>query len=75
MVIIMNIKCNNYKTKDIIRFMRDCTEKTQKEFAKDLNKTRDWCAKIEGGNSNILLEDFLELARLNKIDIIMKKLD
>ena len=71
----MEIKCNDYKTKDIIRMMRDCTEETQAKFAKSIQKGRDWCAKIEGGNSNIILEDFIKLANNYNIEIIMKKTD
>lgn len=33
--------------------MRDCTEKTQAEFANDLNKKGGWTAKLEGGETNI----------------------
>lgn len=68
----MNILCNKYDTKDIIRFMRDCSEKTQQEFAHDLNKQRGWTAKLESGITNITLKDFLELARINNIEIYMK---
>lgn len=53
--------------------MRECTEKTQKEFARDLNRKRGWAAKLEGGETNITLKDFLALARISNIDIIMKK--
>lgn len=71
----MEIKCNNFKTKDIIRIMRDCTNKTQSEFAKSIQKTRSWTAKAERDEINISLNDFLKLARLNNIEIIMKKVD
>lgn len=71
----MKILCNKYETKEIIKFMRDCSEKTQKEFASDLGKMRGWTAKLEGGETNISLKDFLELAKINNIDIIMKSND
>ncbi len=71
----MYINCNNYKTKDIIKFMRDSTDKTQTEFAKDINKTRSWTAKAERDEINISLNDFLKLAKINKINIIMEKND
>ena len=71
----MNIICNKYETKEIIKFMRDCSEKTQSEFAKDLNKKRGWTAKLEGGITNITLNDFIKLAKINDIDIIMKSND
>lgn len=68
----MHIKCNDYKTKDIIKFMRDAVDKTQTEFAHDINKTRSWTAKAERDEINIYFSDFLKLAKINNIDIIMK---
>ncbi len=53
--------------------MRDCSEKTQTEFARDLNRQRSWTAKLEGGKSNITLKDFLTLAKINDIQITMEK--
>ena len=67
----MKICCNELETKEIIRFMRESTDKTQKEFAYDLNKTREWCAAVEGGKSNVLLKDFIKLAKINNIKITM----
>ena len=69
----MEIKCNNYETKDIIKFMRDCSEKTQKEFASDVNKKRGWCAKLEGGETNITLDTLIKLANINGMEIIIKE--
>ena len=64
----MEIKCNNYETKDIIKFMRDCSEKTQREFANDVNKKRGWCAKLEGGETNITLDTLIKLGLVNEHD-------
>lgn len=69
----MEIKCNNFKTKDIIRIMRDSTNKTQTEFARSIQKSRSWAAKAERDEINISLNDFLKLAKINNIEIIMKK--
>ncbi len=69
----MEIKCNNYETKDIIKFMRDCSEKTQREFANDVNKKRGWCAKLEGGETNITLDTLIKLANINGMEIIIKE--
>lgn len=71
----MNIICNKYETKELIKFMRDCSEKTQLEFAKDVGKNRGWTAKLEGGITNISLSDFLKLAKINDIEIIMRSKD
>ena len=69
----MKIKCNDYDVKDIIRIMRDTSGKTQMEFAKSIKKTRGWVAQVESGKINILLKDFLKLAKIYNIDIIMKE--
>lgn len=69
----MEVNCNKYETKEIIKFMRDCTEKTQTEFANDLGKKRGWSAKLESCKTNISLKNFLELAKINDIEIIMRK--
>lgn len=73
MVTIMNVNCNKYKANEIIKFMRECTEKTQTEFAKDVNKKRGWADKAERAIIRIYLNDFLELAKKNNIEIIMKQ--
>ena len=69
----MEIKCNNYETKEIIKFMRDFTEKTQTSFANDVNKKRNWCAKLEAGKSNITLDAFIKLANINNLEIIIRE--
>lgn len=38
-----------------------------------MNKKRDWCAKLEGGITNITLDTFLKLAEINEIDVIIKE--
>jgi len=39
--------------------MRDSTDKTQTEFARDINKTRSWTAKAERDEIKIYFSDFL----------------
>lgn len=67
----MSIKFEKYEQKDIIRFLREATGKTQTEFAKDIGKSRSWIAKAENGEINILFKDFLELTKKNNIKVIM----
>lgn len=45
----MEIKANKYAGKDILRFIRENTNSTQKEFAKNIDKSRDWQASNEIG--------------------------
>ena len=67
----MRINCNNYNPKDIIRFIRENSGKTQTSFAKDLNKTRSWTAKAERGEIKISFDDFLKILEINDIDMIL----
>lgn len=67
----MSVQFENYEQKDIIRFLREATGKTQTEFANDIGKSRSWIAKIENGEINILFKDFLELTKKNNIKVTM----
>ena len=67
----MSVQFENYEQKDIIRFLREATGKTQTEFAKDIGKSRNWIAKVENGEINILFKDFLELTKKNNIKVTM----
>ena len=67
----MRINCNNYNPKDIIRFIRENSGKTQTSFAKDLNKTRSWTAKAERGEIKISFDDFLKILEINHIDMTL----
>ena len=71
MVILMRINCNNYNPKDIIRFIRENSGKTQTLFAKDLNKTRGWTAKAERGEIKISFDDFLKILEINDINMTL----
>lgn len=69
----MEIKANDYDPKDIFKFMRQATDLTQKDFAKTINKSKDWCQSNELGRTNYLFKDLLELANKNNFEIIIKK--
>ena len=45
----MEIKANNYEPNDILKFMRQATDLTQKDFAKSINKSKvDWQERAVG---------------------------
>lgn len=69
----MEFKANNYSPKDILKFIRQSTDLTQKEFAKMINKSEDWCQSNELGRSNYYFKDLLELANKNNIEIYIVK--
>lgn len=71
----MKLKANNYKPDEILRFMREATDLTQKEFAKKINKSEHWQQSNELGRSNYYFKDFLEIANKNNFEIIIVKKD
>ena len=68
----MEINATKYKGKDILKFIRENSNMTQKEFAKTINKTRDWQASNETGRSRYFLDDLIEIAKVHNLDIIIK---
>ena len=68
----MEINATKYNGKDILKFIRENSNMTQKEFAKTINKTRDWQASNETGRSRYFLDDLIEIAKVHNLDIIIK---
>lgn len=68
----MEIKATKYKGKDILKFIRQNTNLTQQEFAKTINKTRDWQASNETGRSRYFIDDLIEIANVHNLEIIIK---
>ncbi len=71
----MDIKANDYEPKDIIKFIRQAAGKTQKEFASDIGKSKDWVQSNEIGRSDYKFKDLMELANKNNIEIRIKSKD
>lgn len=69
----MKINANKYEPKDIIKIIREWTNKTQKDFGKDINKTNEWVKANESGKTNFYFKDFLELCKKNNINITISK--
>lgn len=65
----MDFKANDYEPGEVLRFIRQSTGKTQKEFGKDIKKSKDWVQSNELGRSDYKFKDLLELAKINKIEI------
>ena len=68
----MKIKANNYKGKDILKFIRENTNLTQKEFAKNIDKTRDWQASNEIGRCRYSVDDLIKIGNKYNLEIIIK---
>ncbi len=65
----MDIKASDYKANEILRFVRQSTGKTQKQFGEDINKSKDWVQSNEIGRSDYKFKDLLEIAKKNDIEI------
>ena len=52
----MRIKFNDYEPKDIIRFIRESTGLTQKEFGKSINKSERTIQDYESGRRRYYTE-------------------
>ena len=72
MVDTMEIKANKYKANEILKFIRQNTNLTQKEFAKRINKSEDWQYSNESGRSRYFFSDIIEIANKYDLEIIIK---
>ncbi len=69
----MEIKANKYAGKDILRFIRENTNLTQKEFAKNIDKSRDWQASNEIGRCHYFIDEIIKIANTYNLEIIIKE--
>ena len=69
----MKIIANNYKPKEIIKIIREWSEKTQPEFAKIINKSKDTIQSYELGRNKISLDNFMEIAKKENLIITIEK--
>ena len=72
MVETMEIKANKYKPNEILKFIRQNTNLTQKEFAKRINKSEDWQYSNEAGRSRYFFNDIIEIANTYNLEIIIE---
>jgi len=68
---ILNTK--KYKPNEILKFMREATNLTQKEFAESINKSKDWQQSNEYGRSNYYFKDLVEIAEIHGFEIKITK--
>ncbi len=67
------VKKKNYTKGEIIKIVREWTNKTQKEFAKELNKSESIIQKYEADEVNYGIETLLDIAKENNITITLEK--
>lgn len=61
----------DHSSANILRFMRETTGKTQKEFSNSINKTNDWSYTNEAGITNYYASDLFKLAIIHNFEIIL----
>ena len=73
----MQLNTNDYKPNEILRFIRQYTNLTQKEFAKSIHKSEAWQQSNELGRTNYLFKDLLLILNKYDLEIIIrnKKVD
>ena len=58
---------------DIVLLIREWSEETQREFAKDIGKSYSSITKIETGERNMYLHTFLDWGQKKGIKVIIEK--
>lgn len=67
----MEIKANKYAGKDILRFICENTNLTQKEFAKSIDKSKDWQASNEIRRCHYSIDEIIKIANTYNLEIII----
>ncbi len=67
------IKAHDYETWEIIRFIREWTELTQRDFGNSINRAAKTIADYECGRCNVNLKLFLEMCKVHGIEVIIRK--
>lgn len=69
----MKIVANDYKANEVIKIIRDWTGKTQEEFGKTINRSKNAIQFYEYGQRNYDFELLLEIAKKENIIITIEK--
>ena len=69
----MRIIANDYKTNEVIKMLREYSEKTQEDFAKEIDLTRNAIQKFEYGTNNYTFETLMKIAEKNGFKVIIEK--
>ncbi len=69
----MKFKANEYSKGDIIKFIRQWTNLTQKDFAKKVGKSKRTIEDYESGTTNYNIQFLKDIANKFELDIIISK--
>ena len=68
----MRIIANNYRADESFKFIREYSGKTQKEFGKQINRSKTAIQYYEYGQRNYDFELLLEIAKKENLNIIIE---
>ena len=68
----MEIKANNYKPNDILKFIRQNANLTQEKLANLIGKSKNWVKNNEQGINRYFFEDLIKIADICDVEIIIK---
>ena len=69
----MEIKANNYKPNEILKFIRQNANITQATLAEKLGKSKNWVKNNEQGLSRYFFEDLIKIANICNVEIIIRE--
>ena len=69
----MKFKANEYSKGDIIKFIRQWTNLTQKDFAKKVGKSKRTIEDYESGTTNYNIQFLKDIANKFNLEIIICK--
>ena len=69
----MKFKANEYSKGDIIKFIRQWTNLTQKDFAKKVGKSKRTIEDYESGTTNYNIQFLKDIANKFELDITISK--
>ena len=70
---MQKIKANDYKPEEMVKFIREWAELTQKDFAKSIDRKESTIADYEHGRIKFSYDIFLKMCKKNNIDVIHYK--
>ena len=68
----MEIKANNYRANEILRFIRQNSNMTQEQLAKAIGKSKNWVKNNEQGLNRYFFEDLMKIANICNVEVIIK---
>lgn len=69
----MKLKATDYTTEEILKFLREWTGLTQKEFGKTIHRTERSIQSLESGYRHLNVDTLLQIAKTHNIEIIITK--